>query len=89
MNNELAYYRKILNEKISSIEKKILRADSINEVPITNAPSLLESSQINEMVFTQAEDKKKSTLEIADKLTKLFLLTNRMSKKYINHSGLS
>ncbi|MDC5008247.1 hypothetical protein OHW24_13105 [Acinetobacter baumannii] len=74
LNDELAYYRKILNEKLSSIEKKILRVDSINEVPITNSPSLLESSQINEMVFTQAEDKKKSTLEIADKLAKLIFI---------------
>ncbi|MDC5506837.1 hypothetical protein ACT4X4_10385 [Acinetobacter baumannii] len=74
MNDELAYYRKILNEKLSSIEKKILRTDSINEVPITNAPSLLESSQINEMVFTQAEDKKKSALELTDKLAKLIFI---------------
>lgn len=74
LNDELAYFRKILNEKLSSIEKKILRADSINEVPITNAPSLLESSQINEVVFTQAEDKKKSALELADKLAKLIFI---------------
>ncbi|MGQ1380960.1 hypothetical protein ACT43R_04260 [Acinetobacter baumannii] len=74
LNDELAYYRKILNEKLSSIEKKILRTDSINEVPITNAPSLLESSQINEMVFTQAEDKKKSALELTDKLAKLIFI---------------
>ncbi|EXE40725.1 hypothetical protein ACT4U9_11860 [Acinetobacter baumannii] len=74
LNDELAYYRKILNEKLSLIEKKILRTDSINEVPITNAPSLLESSQINEMVFTQAEDKKKSALELTDKLAKLIFI---------------
>ncbi|MCW1498702.1 hypothetical protein [Acinetobacter baumannii] len=74
LNDELAYYRKILNEKLSSIEKKILRTDSINEVPITNAPSFLESSQINEMVFTQAEDKKKSALELTDKLAKLIFI---------------
>lgn len=75
LNGELAYYRKILNEKLSSIERKILKADSINEGPIAGTPSPLESSQSNEMAFKSAEDSKKSTLKIAEELAKHFVIS--------------
>lgn len=74
LNDELTYYRNVLNEKLSSIEKTVLKADSISEEPIAGTPSHLESSQINEMAFKSAEDKKESSLKIAKEIAKHFII---------------
>jgi len=74
LNDELTYYRKVLNEKPSSIERTALKADSISEEPIAGAPSHLENSQINEMALKSAEDKKTSSLKIAEEIAKHFVI---------------
>ncbi|WP_228156344.1 hypothetical protein [Acinetobacter seifertii] len=74
LNDELTYYRNVLNEKLSSIERTVLKADSISEQPIAGIPSHLESSQINEMALKSAEDRNESTLNIAKEIAKRFII---------------
>ncbi|WP_442838686.1 hypothetical protein [Acinetobacter baumannii] len=74
LNDELTYYRNVLNEKLSSIERTVLKADSISEQPIAGTPSHLESSQINEMALKSAEDRKESTLNMVKEIAKHFII---------------
>ncbi|WP_240491651.1 hypothetical protein [Acinetobacter lactucae] len=74
LNDELTYYRNVLNEKLSSIERIVLKADSISEQPIAGIPSHLESGQINEMALKSAEDRNESTLNIAKEIAKRFII---------------